>query len=233
MSRAAIVSRLAVRELWMSFRLLLVLIAFVAAGAFVALVTAPLSTAMERLAIGLGIATGVGAAVAAWAVAEERQRGRAGWLVARDVPRGTYLTGWFAGLALVAVIGHLVGTLIGWLAVGGVTPRLDPLGFAVAAGATMAAALAGVALGLLAGVVMPPLPAVAATLIVGVVAAVAAVAGVLPPALLPVAGAFALLAAFRDGPASLGPSLVATGMALAATGLLLILARLALERADL
>ena len=89
MSQAATVTRLALREMWITFRLLLALVAFIGAGAIVALLPAAPSVALERLALGFGIATAVTSGIAAWSVADERSSGRAGWLVARSVTRAT------------------------------------------------------------------------------------------------------------------------------------------------
>ena len=63
MSQAGLVARLAWRELWITFRMLLVLVAFVGVGALVVLVSGSPRAIFERAAIGAGAATVVVAAV--------------------------------------------------------------------------------------------------------------------------------------------------------------------------
>jgi hypothetical protein len=230
---AGVVSWLAIRELWMSFRLFVVLIVTVLAGAVVALLPAPLPVAMERLAIGLGVAAVVGGAVAAWSLATERRRGRTGWLIARAVPRASYLSGWFVALGMVVVIGQVIASSLGWLAAANVAIGLDTAAFGAVALATLAGSVAALSLGTLAGVLWPRVVAAALVVVVGIALAGIAVAGLVPAGLLPVAGAFVALADYREGDSALGPALVAGGIALVTAGVLLALARLALERVEL
>jgi hypothetical protein len=230
---ARVVSRLAIRELWMSFRLLLILVVCVAAGVAVTLLPAPLPATMERLAIGLTVAAVVGGAVAAWSLGTERQRGRAGWIVARSVARGTYLWGWFAALSMVVLAGHLVASGLGWLAATAVALDLDAALFAAATFAMLAASFAALALGTLAGVLLPAAVATALTVAVAGALAAVALATSMDVGWLPFAGGFAVLAALGTGEAILGSALVAAGAGLAMTGLLLALARLAIERVEL
>jgi hypothetical protein len=68
-SQAGAVAWLALRELWMSFRPLVVLVVTVGAGAVVVLLPASPAVTVGRLAVGLGLATVVTAA-AAWSVPE-------------------------------------------------------------------------------------------------------------------------------------------------------------------
>ncbi|HET8776395.1 MAG TPA: hypothetical protein VFN76_01930, partial [Candidatus Limnocylindria bacterium] len=97
-------ARLAWRELWITFRMLIVLAAFVAVGALVVLVPASPAEMLERAAIGLGVATVVASAITAWSVANERVSGRTGWLVTRSVSRATYVLGWFGALVTIGVL---------------------------------------------------------------------------------------------------------------------------------
>jgi hypothetical protein len=231
-SRGTTVSRLALRELWMSFRLFVILVAYMAVGVGVSVVAAPLPDVLLRLALGLGAATAVAGAVAAWSIAVERGRGRAGWLVARDVPRGTYLNGWFVTLVGATAIGHLTATVLGWFAAAAVAPRLEPSGYVAAAGATLAAAVAAVALGMLLGTMLSPLPATAVTLALVALAGTAVLANVVPPDVVPAAGAFATLGGLA-GESGTGSALVAAGLALAATAVLMGLGRVTMERVEL
>lgn len=233
MSQVGVVSRLAVRELWMSFRLLVVLIVTVLAGAVVALVPAPLPVAMERLAAGLAVAAVVGAIVAAWSLATERRRGRTGWLVARAVPRASYLSGWFAALGAVVLVGHVIASSLGWLAAVNVAVGLDPAAFGALAAATLAGSVAALSLGTLAGVLWPRVVAAALVVAVGAGLAAAFFSGVVPAETLPIAGAFVALAGYGEGQTGFGPALVAGGIALVTAGALLALARIALERVEL
>lgn len=232
MSQATVVTRLAVRELWITFRLLALLAGFIGVGALVALLPAPLSAVMERLAIGLGVAATLAGAVAAWSFADERSRGRAAWLVTRSVSRGTLLAGWFAAIALLALAGTAVAALLGWLTASAVSLQLDAGAFAALFVGVAATVLAAIALGLLIGTLLRGPIAAGVTVIVG--AGLGALAWALPGA-----GPFVPGAAMVDL-AGLGESVVAqvsgvraAGAALVATALLLVIARLVLERAEL
>lgn len=232
MSQAVVVTWLAVRELWITFRLVVLLLALVAVGAIVALAPAALPITMQRLGVGLGAATLVVAAVAAWSVAEDRQQGRAGWLVTRSVPRGTLLGGWFVALSAVALAGMIATGVLGWLTASGVSLRLDAGAFAVRVGAVAATVVAVVALGVLAGTVARP--RLAALLALFVAAAAGMIAWLVPsPSALVPGVAFVELAEFLEGTASDALVWQSAGVALVTAALLLGLARLALERADL
>lgn len=233
MSQTGVVTRLAVRELWMTFRLLVLLAGFVGAGAVVALLPAPLPDVVLRLALGVGAATVVAGSLAAWSLAEERERGHAAWLVGRSVSRETVLVGWFLAVAALCLLGVAVAGLLGWLIASAVTLRLEAAAFAAALGAVAATVPAALALGLLLGALLRP----------GIAAAAAAIAlaglGVVAWQLREVTGglvpgaAFVDLAALREGATMQVVALRSSGAALVAAALLLVAARLALERVDL
>ncbi len=225
-------SSLALRELWMSFRLFVLLVAYVAVGATIALLPSSVVELLGRLAVGLAGATLVAALVAAWSIAVERRRGRTGWLVGRDVPRGTYLAAWFVTLAAAALVGHVTALAVGWMAGSTTVPRLDLAGYAAAGAVTLAPMLAAVALGMLAGTVLPPMGALAATAVVVGGALAAVLAGLVPAALVPGAEAFAILADLSRHAAS-GAIALAAGSALVAAAIGLGLARVAFERVSL
>lgn len=231
MSHVTVVTRLALRELWISFRLLLVLVAFVGIGSAVALVSAPLGTTLARLGIGLGAATGVAAAVAALSMAEERIQGRAGWLVVRAVSRGALMGGWFVAVGIVVLIGTAIAGALGWFAAAAVSVRLDVVAFASVMGAIGSGALAAVALGLVIGTRFPAraamVMALTACLVIGAISWLVPEAATLLPG-----GAVATLPTIGDS-AVVAPSLRSAGIGLAAAALLLVLGRLSLERADL
>jgi ABC-type transport system involved in multi-copper enzyme maturation permease subunit len=231
-SQATVVTRLAVRELWITFRLLALLAGFIGVGAVVALLPAPLPTVLERLALGLGAASILAAALAAWSFGDERARGRAAWLVTRSVSRGTLLGGWFAALAGLALVGTAVAGLIGWLAASAVSLRLDVGTFAAPLVGVGATVLAAIALGLLVGTVLRGPLAIGVAVAIGV--GLGALAWLVPGAGELVPGAALVdLAAVREGAAAPVAGLRAAGAALVATAQLLAVGRLLLERAEL
>lgn len=232
MTQATVVTRLALRELWISFRLFGILAAFVVAGSLVALLPAPLPEALVRLVAMLLLATGVTAGVAAWSMAEERRAGRAGWLVTRSLPRGTLLVGWFLALATVTLLGLVAAGTLGWLAVSSVALRLEPDGYMALLAGIAATQLAAIALGLAAGSVLPAGSAAIAALLGCTVAVVAA--WLLPgDATLVPGAAFVGLAGLTEPGTAIGPGLRAAGIGLASTAGLLVVARFLLERAEL
>ena len=232
MSQASTVARLAARELWMTFRLLILLIVSVGAGAVVGLLPAPLPETMTRLAAGLAIAVMVAAAVAAWSLAAERVSSRAGWLVTRSVARSTYLIGWYVALVLVPLIGIVAGLGLGWLAVPSGTTAVEPAEYLAVAAAVLAGLGAAVAVGMLVGVVLPPRGAMLLTVVACTAAAGAAIG--LPQAArwLP-GGGLVLLSRVSGAEAVTAEALRAAGISLALAAVVLVAARLALERIDL
>ena len=232
MSHPGTVAWLALRELWISFRLLVVLFAHVAAGAVVALVPAGGPETVGRLAVGLGAATTVTAVVAAGTMADERLAGRAGFLVTRSVSRGSFLAGWFCALALVALAGVAAAGLLGWLALGTRTLGGDPLALPATLAAIGTTTIAAAALGLLAGAILGVRGAIVAALVACAAAGTMAwlTADAAPWA--PGAG-HVLLARLAQGGAVLPDALRAAGIGLALGSALLVAARLALERSDL
>lgn len=232
MSQGVLVTRLAVRELWMTFRLLIVLVAFVGVSAVVVLVPAPPSTVLARLAAGLGVSTIIAAGVAGWSVAAERSAGRAGWLVTRSVARASLLAGWFCGIGLIVLSGILGAGLLGWLAVLGVPNRIDPAAFVLVLAAIVASAASAVAMALLAGALLPARVAGLISILAAGATAVAtwAVAPADPRA--PGSG-FWLMTELTSHRATVADGLQASGSGLLLAGLILVLARIAFERADL
>lgn len=232
MSQAAVVTRLAMRELWITFRLLGLLAVFVAVGAAVAVLPGPVPAVTERLGIGLGVAAILAGSVAAWSFADERARGRAAWLVTRSVSRGTVLGGWFVAVLAISLTGLTAAGLLGWLSASAVSLRLDSGAFAahlVGAAATVSVAIA---LGLVAGSVLRAPLALAATVAAG--AGLGAMAWLLPDAGEWIPGAAMVdFAALREGMAPQPGALRTAGAALVTTALLLAAARLVLERAEL
>ncbi|MGI8999095.1 MAG: hypothetical protein ACR2GO_05245 [Candidatus Limnocylindria bacterium] len=228
MSQVAVVIRLALRELWISFRLLFLLAAYVAAGTVVALLPAPVTTTLVRLAIGLAAAGIAGAAVAAWSMSRERTLGRAGWLTTHSVPRATIVLGWFVPLALVSALGLLAAGVLGWLAIVTLFERPDGLVFGATVASVATFTLALIAIGLLLGAILGPSPAAAATAVICVLL-VAVPWMIVPRVAVPIEA----LARLVELPAPLSVAVQGAGASLAAAGVLLVGARFALERVDL
>ena len=232
MIQAGTVARLATRELWMTFRLLLVLIVSVGAGVVVSVLPAPVTEAMLRLAIGLGAAIIVGAAVAAWSIAEERLAGRAGWLVTRSVARPTYLAGWYVAVLLAAVVGLAAGALLGWLAIPAGSVAVDPLEYVVVIAAVAATLAAAIAIGLLAGALLRPTAAMAVAVLACAVLAVVVASAPIDASWLP-GGALTLLPRTAGSEPVVDEAIRAAGIALASAAALLVACRVAFERSDL
>jgi hypothetical protein len=225
-SQTGVVAWLAIKELWISFRLLALLAIYVGVGAFLALVPSPPATVFERLALGLGAAAVIGTVIAAEALSTERVLGRAAWLVTRSISRGTLLVGWFLALAGVSLVGVGAAAGLTWIAVAAAA-RIAPEAYASVVGGVAATSLAGMAIGLVVGTLLRPRPAAAAALVVGVAAVGASV--LLPGAGLPVAALAELTAV--DRPIAAG--LRGAGTFLAASAVALALARVALGRIEL
>jgi hypothetical protein len=244
MTRFGTVTGLALRELWISFRLLLVVGVVILAAvpsavlphATPALATDPLDSPLQWFAIGLALAMGVISGMAAAVLSLERQRGSAGWLVIRAVPRPIILLGWFAAFVLLLLAGLLPAATLVWLTVGSPAsdagdawPFVAPLAGAAAAGA------AAVAIGLLLGALLRPVPAgVIGLLLTATILLLAALgtAPALSAAPAPAAG-LAILGDLTHQARPIADALRAAGTALVAAAVALILAAAALERADL
>lgn len=227
MSQGSSAVRLVVRELWISFRLLVLLVAFVGSGVLVALPPTPPADVLPRLGLGLALATVVAAAVAAWSLAEERVRGRIGWLVTRSVPRAAIVGAWFVGIALIVLPALGAAALLGWLASSAPGLAAQPLPFVLTMLGVGGSALAAIGLGLLVGAVLPP-PAAAG--VAGLVVAAVGVAALALPELRPILPTAALMAGPGAGPAS---PLVAIGITLLACAAAIAAARIVMERVDL
>ena len=232
MSQVGAIGWLAVRELWISFRLLVLLVAFIGVGAAVALLPAPLPVTLGRLAVGMAVASLVGAAVAAWSIAEERVRGRAAWLVTRSVPRSSILGGWWSALGITALLGTAAAAVLGWLAASAVALRFPTDAFAAIGVAVAASALVAMTVGIVAGLLLPP--RAAAAVAVFTCAAIGLVAWVVPGAAPWVPGsALVSLATLGESARPLALAWREAGAALVAAAILLVAARGLIERIDL
>jgi len=226
-------TRMAVRELWVSFRLLLLLALPIAVGLLALLFPPDSGITQPALALGLAAVATVAAGVAAAAWASERRRGTAGWLSLRAVPRASILIAWFAGLALPLLVGTAAGGLLVWLGTGvAPDPPLDALSYASLVGAAAVAGLQALAIGILFGSFVRP---IAAAVLAVVASGALLAAGLLvspEPPLVPT-GALGLLAQATDLVRPLADGLQALGIGLTFTGLLLGAALLIFNRVDL
>jgi hypothetical protein len=230
---ALTLTRLAVRELWISFRLLLLLALPVIAGLVALLLSADPDLTQPALALGMGSVAALAAGVAAASWAMERQRGTAAWLSMSAVPRASILIAWFVGLAVPMLFGVAGGSALVWLGTGTHTiPPLDGPAYAALVGAIAGATLQALAIGLVFGSFLPP-----------VIAALVAVLGsggllaaglllVTEPPVIPTAGV-GLLAQAMDLLRPMADGLQALGLGLAMTGLLIGVALLIFDRVDL
>lgn len=242
MNRFLAVTGLALRELWISFRLLLMVgLLFLAALPTALLSIAapdPLAAATARIqpfAIGLSAGLALAAGVAAGTLAAERRRGTAGWLVSRAVPRSTIVVGWFAAFAVVLILGMAPSAGLAWLALGPLAEAVDPMAYLVSISAVAGVGLAALALGLLLGSLLDVLPAMlVSTAITGAVLVPAAAIAFPALAGAPAPGApLAVLADLADAARPISDSVRAGGVALAGGAALLLLASAVMSRADL
>jgi hypothetical protein len=242
-SRFLTVTGLALRELWISFRLLVAVGALILAALPAALLPQGPEllvgagwTPLEWFGIGLGLALALVAALAAAAIAGERRRGTAGWLVSRAVPRPLVLLAWFSCFALVLVIGLLPAATLAWLTTG--EASLGPGGgasFVAPILAVWTAGLAVVALGLLLGSLLPGVPAAVLALLLASGLLLPAASGLLPAlAAPPSPGAgLAMLGDLQEAARPIADSLRSGGVSLVAAAAALVLGSAVLGRADL
>ena len=244
MRRFGTVPGLALRELWISFRLLLVVgVLIVAAlpGAMLphttpALAPTPLDSPLVWFAIGLAVALGLVGGMAAAALSRERRRGSAGWLVIRAVPRPVILLGWFAAFVVLLLVGLVPAAALMWLTVAGPANEVgDPWPFVAPVIGAWAAGAAAVAVGLLLGALLSPWPAGLLTLAISAGVLLTAVLGAVPElsaAPAPTAG-LAILGDLPNQARPVADALRASGTALLVAAVALILAIAVLGRADL
>ena len=239
MTRLGTLTGMALREIWISFRLLPVMGVPMIGG--MAVITLPPDVAGVTaiggagfwFAIVAGAAISVAAAIAAGTLAQERQRGTVAWMAVRAVPRSAVLLSWFLAFGILVVAGIAIGSVGAWLAAlaRADTPP-DVVPFAAAILAAEGVALAGVAVGLLIGALLRPIPAVLLALALCGAALALSIAAPLGGALLPTEG-IRLLAHLDDATRPIGDALRSTGLELALAAALLVLAAAALERSDL
>lgn len=230
---------MALRELWISFRLLVVLGALLVAGLPAALLPPVMSPDLAGapldplgwLALATAAAMALAAAIAAATLASERRRGTAGWMAARAVPRATIALSWFVAFALLLSIGLVPVAAVAWFALG---PFLlgGPAALVAAAAATACVGGATLAIGLLAGAALPRWPAAAVAALVATALLVPPVLGASAPWWLPADG-LRVLAELDSAARPLADSLRAAGVALGVAAVVLVATVVTFERADL
>jgi hypothetical protein len=232
------VGRLALRELWISFRLIGLLGLGLAPGLATALAPgiAPGLVGPDPLLLGWGFAVAavVASALAAATLALERRRGTAAWLALRAVPRAAILLGWLVALAAPLLVAGAASGVMAWLTVAsGAASPLSQVAFGALVAAGVAALLEAIAIGLLLGglVRRPVLAAMAG----GITAALLLGPGLLvvgEPPYLPGSGTGLLTVATALG-RPLSDGLVALGTTLAMSAVVLLAAAAALAVVDL
>jgi hypothetical protein len=239
MRRLRTLTRMALHELWISFRLIPLVGLPVVGGMLVSAVPPEYAgeTAVGGSALWYAVAAAAAicaaAALAALTMAHERRRGTVAWMAVRAVPRPSVLFSWFLGFGILLLLGLALGSVGAWLAaLGRAESTPDALPFVAAVGATAAIALGAVSIGLLLGATLPVLPAT--LLALGVTAALVALPFALPPSAIPLPlGGLALLTHLDGAGRPVAGALQSAGAALAAASVLLVLAAAGLERSDL
>lgn len=239
MRRLWTLTRMALHELWISFRLIPLMGLPIVGGMLVSAVPPQFAgeTAVGGASLWYAVAAGlvicVASALAALTMAHERRRGTVAWMAVRAVPRSSVLFGWFLAFGILLVVGLALGSVGAWLAaIGRAESPPDPLPFAAAIAAAAAAAMAGVAAGLLIGTTLPTLPATILAVVVSAPLVVAAFVAPLSTLPLPVGG-LGLLTHMDSAVRPVAGALQSAGAALATAAVLLVLAGVGLERSDL
>jgi ABC-type transport system involved in multi-copper enzyme maturation permease subunit len=237
--RLSTLTRMALHELWISFRLIPLMGLPVVGGMLVSAVPAEFAgeTAVGGASLWYAVAAGlvscVASALAALTMAHERRRGTVAWMAVRAVPRSSVLFSWFLAFAVLLVVGLALGSVGAWLsAIGRAETSPDALPFAAAVAAAAGTALVAVAAGLLIGATMPTLPATILALVVSATLVVAAFLAPLSALPLPIGG-LGLLTHLDSAVRPVAGALQAAGAALTAAAILLVLAGVGLERSDL
>jgi hypothetical protein len=240
-SRFATLVGLALRELWLSYRLLAILVLLLAASLPVALLPdlAELVVAgliLERsawYALGLAAALALSAGIAAATLASERRNGRLGWLAVRAVPRTTLLLAWFVAFAVVLAIGLTASATLAALSLGEAFLAGRIGAFVVVCAGVVASGLAATACGLLVGTLLRPAVGALVTIVIAGAVLLATVFLAAPAGSpMPVPG-LALLASFGETTRPIGEALRSSGLALAISAAFLVVGAARLERVDL
>ena len=239
MTRLGTLSGMALRELWITFRLIPVVGLPVIAGMGVGALPPELAGvsaiggASFWYALGAGASVSIAAALAASTIAHERRRGTMAWMAVRAVPRSAVLVSWFVAYGLLLAVGIALGAVGAWLAAAArAESPIDPLPFVVAVMALACTALATLAAALCIGTLLGRSTAGIVALLGCAALLAATVAGPLAGMVLPTAG-IGLLADLGSGAHPLSDALRSGGVALGTAAGLLVVAAVVLERVDL
>ncbi|MDH4333683.1 MAG: hypothetical protein OEW24_00215 [Chloroflexota bacterium] len=239
MNRLLALAGLAAHELWISYRLLLLLTLPLLGGLAVGAIPAELAGlravdgAARWYAISLCASVGIGAAVVSATLAAERRRGTIAWMAVRAVPRSAVQLAWFVVVGGVMVVGIALGAAAAWLTAIEQLAEIPDAGPLVAATVAAAAAALVVLAGAMIVGALPLPPAVASVLSLLLGVGILASAVVVPlTAPLPTGG-LGLLANLSRSTRPIADALQSTGTALVAVAFLLLLAVVTLDRADL
>lgn len=239
MSRLLALVGLAAHELWISYRLLLLLTLPLLGGLAVGAIPPDLAGlravdgAARWYAVSLCASVGIGAAVVSGTLAAERRRGTIAWMVVRAVPRSTVQLAWFVVVGGVMVVGIALGATAAWLtAIEQLAEIPDAAPLVAATIAAAAAALVALAAAMVVGALpLTPGPATLLSLLlsVGMLAT-----SVMVPLTAPLpTGGLGLLADLSRSTRPIADAFQSTGTALVAIAILLVLAVVTLDRADL
>ena len=240
MTRFRTLVGLALRELWISFRLLLVLALLLLAGLPAALlphaVTPDLAgappDALGWFALALAGALSLVAGISAATLAGERRRGAAGWMAVRAVPRASIVLAWFTAFAALVLLGLVPTALLVWLSLGAAVLPGGPIPLVAVTASAGCTGLAAIALGLLSGSLLPPWPALVAATVPAAALLLLSAAGQGGWWTVP-AGGLDTLARLDAAARPVADALRAGGVALSVAAAALVLAVAAFERADL
>ena len=239
MRRLRTLTRMALHELWISFRLIPLVGIPVVGGMLVS--TIPPEFAGETAVGGAGfwyavvvaVTACIASGLAALTMAHERRRGTTAWMAVRAVPRASVLFSWFLAFAILLTLGLALGSVGAWLAaIARAEAPPDAIPFSAAVGASAATAMAGVAVGLLIGTTFRTLPATLLALAVS--SPLVALAFLVPLSVIPLPlGGLGLLTHLDSAVRPVAGALQSAGAALAAAAVLLVVGATALERSDL
>lgn len=149
--------RLAMRQAWITYRLLTLILAPILAAAVVGGAESSgllaRGQAWQLLAAGLAVTTLLTAVVEAVGLAGDRERGMLGWLAVRAVPRPMILSSWFSAPLLAALIGTASALAVARMTLQpALIGSLDDTAYLATLGAVLAAGLLAQTVGMLFGV---------------------------------------------------------------------------------
>jgi hypothetical protein len=238
-SRLLALTRMALRELFISYRMVPIVGLPILAGLVVSVVPpeigglGALAGAAHLLALGLAVALPVIGAIAAATLASERHRGTLAWMAVRAVPRSAVVMAWFLAFAILLTVGIAFGGAGAWLAAleRAETP-LDPGPFTVVVASTLAIGLLVVAVGLVVGSLTGPR---LSALLTAALTGATLVWALFGPQVgnQVVTGALSILNGLDLAIRPIGDAVGSAGLSLACAAGLLVIAAASIERADL